>query len=125
MKQAQIKLDLISDTEEIFGTTTILNSTTSGHYCLPLKETIRDIDECYFNIDNNDVNKTHSQFAHPTKVKLKKLMQDANMWDDEYNTIADQIYKSCEICKKFKKTLHDQRLPSLLHLSSMMLSLLI
>ena len=51
MKQAQIKLDLISDTEEIFGTTIILNSTTSGHYCLPLKETIRDIDECYFNID--------------------------------------------------------------------------
>ena len=79
MKQAQIKLDLISDTEEIFGTTIILNSTTSGHYCLPLKETIRDIDECYFNIDNNDVNKIHSQFAHPTKVKLKTLMQDANI----------------------------------------------
>ena len=110
MKQAQIKLDLISDTAEIFGTTIMLNSTTSGHYCLPLKETIIDIDECYFNIDNNDVNKykvlkkNHSQFAHPTKVKLKNLMQDAKIWDDEYNTTANQIYESCEICKKFKKT---------------------
>ena len=110
MKQAQIKLDLISDTAEIFGTNIMLNSTISGHYyCLPLKETIIDIDECYFNIDNNDVNKykvlkkIHSQFADPTKVKLKKLMQDANIWGDEYNTIADQIYESCEICKKIKK----------------------
>ena len=95
MKQAQIKLDLISDTAEIFRTTIMLNSTTSGHYCLPLKQTITDIDECYFNIDNNDVNKykvlkkIHSQFAHPIKVKLKKLMQDANIWDNEYNAIAD------------------------------------
>ena len=60
-------------------------------------------------LTNNDVNKykalkkIHSQFAHPTKVKLKKLMQDANMWGNEYNTIANQIYESCEICKKFKK----------------------
>ena len=49
MKQAQIKLDLISDTVEICRTTIMLNSTTSRHYCLPLKETIIDIDECYFN----------------------------------------------------------------------------
>ena len=111
MKQVQIKLDLISDTAEVFGTTIMLNSTTSGHYyCLPFKETIIDIDECYFNIDNNDVNKykvlkkIHSQFAHPTKVKLKKLMEDANIWGDEYNTIADQIYESCEICKKIKRS---------------------
>ena len=48
--------------------------------------------------------KNHSQFAHPTKVKLKNLMQDAKIWDDEYNTTANQIYESCEICKKFKKT---------------------
>ena len=68
MKQAQIKLDLISDTVGIFGTTIMLNSTTPGHYCLPLKEAIIDTNECYFNIDNNDLintKKIHSQFAHP------------------------------------------------------------
>ena len=56
MKQAQIKLDLLSDTAEIFGNTVILNSTTSGHYGLSLKESIIDIDECYIN-ESTECNK--------------------------------------------------------------------
>ena len=48
------------------------------------------IKECNVSFDkaDNETNKCkilpklHSQFAHPTKNKPKKLMIDADMWDD-------------------------------------------
>ena len=38
MKKAEMKLDLVHDRAEIFGKDVELQSTSSGHYCVPLKE---------------------------------------------------------------------------------------
>lgn len=82
MKQLKIKLHLLNDTAEIFDNTVELNNTSSGHYCLPLKETMLDIKEYNISFDKTDnksnkykiLQKVHAEFAHPTKTKFEKLM---------------------------------------------------
>ena len=49
--------------------------------------------------------KTHSQFARPTKSTFLKLMKHANVWDDNFDVTANELYEYCDICKKFQKTL--------------------
>ena len=39
MKKASIKMDLETDTAEIFGKEVNLNLTSSGHYCIPIDKT--------------------------------------------------------------------------------------
>lgn len=107
MKQAGIKLDLEQDTANIWGNEIALECTTSGHYCVPLNVKNETVNECYFASSlpkSKILEKVHKQFAHPSKTKLKALLVDANVWDDEYSKLADDLYNSCEICKKFQIT---------------------
>ena len=113
MKAAKVKLDLENDQAEFWGTTVDLDCTSSGHYCLPLVKQDVAIDECLLTVESkNDtykekekvLEKLHKQFAHPTKERLKALMIDANIWDEEYQRIAKELYENCEICLKFQKT---------------------
>ena len=109
MKKAEVKLDLVSDTAEIFGKEISLDSTTSGHYCIPLQDMSSSLEECMANqVEAQDVpklmNKIHKQFGHPTLLKMKALLKDAQMWEEEYQVVLDKLYASCEICLKFSKT---------------------
>ena len=48
--------------------------------------------------------KLHRQFAHPSKKKLVLLLRDAKVWDNEFNSALDEIYKQCNVCKVFSRT---------------------
>ena len=113
MKAAKVKLDLENDQAEFWGTTVDLDCTSSGHYCLPLMKQHVEIDQCLLSVESKKdtykekekvLRKLHKQFAHPSKERLKALMIDANIWDNEYQLIAKELYENCEICLKFQKT---------------------
>ena len=40
MKKASVKLDLENDMAEIFGSNVLLNETSSGHYCIPIRNEV-------------------------------------------------------------------------------------
>ena len=79
MKQAKLKLDSLNDIAEIFGNTVDLNNTSSGHYCLHLKETMTDIKECNICFDRTIMNQANIKSVKncmhnlliPTKQSLK------------------------------------------------------
>ena len=50
------------------------------------------------------VKKLHSQFSHPTPDKLKKLISNAGLAEDE-DLIANinKISKECQICRVYKR----------------------
>ena len=93
MKEAEIKLDLENDKVhvEIIGKLLHLDCTSSGHYCVPLDSTPVNVEECMSAEKIEDIsdkqkilNKIHKQSAHPNQRKLKDLMIDAGIWDEEY-----------------------------------------
>ena len=110
MKNAKIKLDFEFDKASIFGTAVSLDSTSCGHYCVPIYEAVETSlftgqIKCMNEMGIEKIlDKIHKQFAHPTRKKMKALLQDANVWDDEYNPVLDKIYQQCETCMKFSKT---------------------
>ena len=62
------------------------------------------MEESYFNASENSIPdirklllKIHSQFAHLTKPKLVKLMEDTNVWDDDFDVIANKLYENYDI----------------------------
>ena len=44
--------------------------------------------------------KLHKQFAHPAPLKLRALLQDADVLDKGYNDLIEQTSAQCEICIK-------------------------
>ena len=113
MKRAQMKLDLENDIAEIHGKKVKLGCTSSGHYCLPLrdeKETWRKTEEILLTLGSDEkekqkkIEKLHHQFGHPTCKRLTQLLKDAGVEDDMCFVYAEEVSKSCEICVKYKKT---------------------
>ena len=113
MKKAQIKLDLVNDMAEILGEKVNLNYTSSGHYCIPIDSYCKIPMEsvCMVQLDKLSdhkryvtLQKLHRQFAHPTPLKLKGLLKDANIWCEEYEQDLADIYKKCDICKMYSRT---------------------
>ena len=83
MQTAGVKMDLESDTAQIFA----LNLTTSGHYCIPIDRAEKIPVQKVFSVDLEEmaskdryktIFKLHRQFAHPPMKKLKSLLQDAD-----------------------------------------------
>ena len=100
-----------NDKVEIFEKLLDLDCTSSGHYCVPLHSTSVNAEECMLaekiediNDKQNILNKIHKQFAHPDQRKLKDLMIDAGIWDEECKHLIVKLYDNCETCKRFNKT---------------------
>jgi transposase InsO family protein len=113
MKKAKVKLDLENDSAEIFGRDVDLHCTSSGHYCVTLEQQDIPVAETFQSLvepvrDSAEkrkiVDKLHKQFAHPTEQRLKALIKDAGVRDEEYLTLIDEVSKNCQICKKYKRT---------------------
>ena len=112
MKSLQTKLDLEDDTATILGKKISLNYTSSGHYCIPLKETVevREIEGTLKDIYMVDLNKDetakkrpallklHRQFGHASKEKLSNLLKNANVYNSDVEAILEDICKNCQIC---------------------------
>ena len=111
MKKAKVKLDLENDCASIFGTDVQLQSTSSGHYCVPINQINVSVEETRSALvasketEISDViQKLHKQFAHPSAKRLKSLLQDAGGYTDEHMVCVDKVTENCELCKQYKKT---------------------
>ena len=113
MKKANMKMDLQTDTAEIYGVKVMLNETLSGHYCIPIdRNEMTSVETvCAVTMKNLDdkekykmILKLHRQFAHPTADKLKELLKNANAWKPEFEFMLVNISERCEICKLHTRT---------------------
>ncbi|KAG1673036.1 DNA polymerase epsilon subunit 2 [Nymphon striatum] len=114
MKTAKMKLDLENDSASIFGKHVDLQCTSSGHYCVSLEQPptlVKDTACVLFSALQKGpveklsvVEKLHKQFAHPTGQRLKSLLRDADVYDEEYQKCVDEISNNCQVCKRYKKT---------------------
>lgn len=111
MKRFEMKLDLENDTANIFGKKIVLDTTSSGHYCLPLRECEVRLEEIHLALNEKlpqekekMVQKLHRQFAHPSARNLKALMKNAEVLDPEIEEKIEKISETCNVCKRYKKT---------------------
>jgi len=110
MKSAKVVLDLEKDTAKIFDIEVPLDSTTCGHYAVPIYDTAETslfttkISSMQEEDKEKMLEKIHKQFAHPTRKKVVALLHDVDCWDDSFKHLLDGIYQRCETCLKFSKT---------------------
>ena len=129
MKEAGIVIDLINDSAIIFGQEVPLDTTSAGHYCLPIsmdlpvQQVSETLSACIFPSEysvegmtsqiqtppettSDDLYTTllklHRQCGHPSKNRLKLLLKDADLWLGEYKTYLETEYSKCResgLCK--------------------------
>ncbi|CAG2236150.1 unnamed protein product [Mytilus edulis] len=112
MKKAKMKLDLENDSANIFGKDVQLQSTSSGHYCVPIDQLKIDIKVTAAALvatkmtkdKTKIIEKLHKQFAHSSAKRLKTLLKDAGGYTKEHLNCVDGITEGCDVCKKYKKT---------------------
>ena len=102
----------------MFGKVQDLHFTTSGHYCIPLDRKHKIISYKDQNatkvmftdtLDNKTSQekksvavKLHKQFCHPGTFRLRKLLQDGGVNDEEFFKLIEEVEKTCDICCKYK-----------------------
>ena len=109
MKTAGVKIDLTNDTANIFGKSVMLNTTSSGHYCVPIRKTTftRMTDREYFlpkneqNIKDprDEVVESHLH-NDPLKGDYKKLINSVKMHkrghtQEEPEVHGDNSFSEC------------------------------
>ena len=111
MKKHGLILNLKDGTLEVEDRKVKLDTTSSGHYYLPLKQCEVEVEEVCINMEDKSfeeklkiVIKLHRQFAHPSAKNLKALLKNAEHLNDEISQIVDNISAECETCKRYKKT---------------------
>ena len=118
MKRSGMVLDFVNDTVNVLGETIDLVCTTSGHYCIPLSNTLLDVDSKFYNIilhteglkgltrseKMKKAVKLHQQFAHCSKERLLKLVKNSKDYDDkEFLEVLEECYENCEFCQLSKR----------------------
>ena len=123
IKEAGGQLDFVKDTITLFGTEINLQHTSSGHYCIPIspKQVVVNPSskadkpiELYLTIENLSKKskeekksiavKLHKQFGHPVDAtKLKAIVKDAQINDNELLHFIDEVTNECDICNRYRK----------------------
>lgn len=111
MKKAKVKLDLENDCASIFGKEVQLQSTSSGHNCVPINQinvSVEDTKSALVPSKPTEttaiIRKVHKQFAYPSAKRLKSLLKDAGGYSEEHMVCVDRVTENCELCKQYKKT---------------------
>ena len=111
MKKHGFILNMKNDTLEVEDRRVELDTTSSGHYYLPLKQCEVEVEEVCMSMEDKSFNekfkivtKLHRQFAHPSAKNLKAFLKSAGHLDDDTSQIVDNISAECETCKRYKKT---------------------
>ena len=117
MKRAQLILNFNDDTAEILGQKVRLHCTSSGHYCIPLSNTLLydGCDMTSFILHTEGLAsltedekfkkaiKLHKQFAHASKERLCKLVKESPTFNDaSFLKMIEKCCNSCEFCLKRK-----------------------
>ena len=118
LKRAGCRMDFTRDRVILLGEEVPVKISSSGHYCVPLMRNSdqypRLVSQIMFSspihpdVDSVTVNKKkilklHKQFAHPAPERLKKLIRNSGVDDDNIMKLVDNISDSCDICKRFRK----------------------
>ena len=119
MQKAATKIDFKNNKVTMFGKVQDLHFTTSGHYCIPLdrKHKIINYEDqnatkvMFTNTLDNKTSqekksvamKLHKQFCHPRTFRLRKLLQDGGVNDEEFFKLIEEVEKTCDICCKYKR----------------------
>ena len=111
MKKAKLILNFNDDSAQILGQKVKLHCTSSGHYCIPLSNTLL-YDGCNMSsfilhaeglaslTDNEKFRKAvklHRQFAHASKERLCKLVKESPTFKDA--VFVEMIKKCCDTCE--------------------------
>ena len=101
------------------GETLSLATTASGHYCIPIYQTILQDDsgakgkiilsvtatfQSMMQLEKRRKAKTlHVQFAHASKERLLKLIANAELEDEVFKMELESVCEECEGSAKYKK----------------------
>lgn len=114
MKRLGVTLHMLEDQAKINGMMIDLQTTSAGHYVLPLFDSKChdvDVDEVFaVNLmiaDDKEklsaLNKLHKQFGHRPKQNFVDLLKSADSWTPDMSGMLDLIIKNCEGCIKRKR----------------------
>ena len=120
MKKAGMTIYLSEDAAEVFNQKISLNTTSAGHYVLPLlpgTEEVANLDRestpeevMVTNIVGMDrkektaaLEKLHKQFGHRPKQSFENLLKSADSWSPDMSEIISTIIDGCEGCIKRKR----------------------
>ena len=99
MKKHGFILNMKDDTLEVEDRKVELDTTSSGHYYLPLQQYEVEVEEVCMSMEDKSfeekfkiVTKLHHQFAHPSAKNLKALFKNAEHLDDQISQIASGQY---------------------------------
>ena len=109
MKKVGAVVDFSHDTAVINGEKVVLDTTSSGHYMIPLSSEKEEV-LITINVETKSkkekqrmAKKLHLQFGHPTHEKLEKLVKDAGMNDKEFIQELLSVADTCDTCVKYKR----------------------
>ena len=117
MKRANTVIDFKNEYVELFGKKINLFFTSSGHYCIPIKDITKNLET--FNDVNNVLNlnctsdknekknealKLHCEFGHHNYKKIVDLLKDTEVNDKQLEEELKKVDYSCEICLRYKKS---------------------
>ncbi|ESP02026.1 hypothetical protein LOTGIDRAFT_157157 [Lottia gigantea] len=118
LKRANTVFDLAHDKASIFKRPVQLQFTSSGHYCIDLRDEIQGVsdetpeDVMIFeeNLSQKEkikmLEKLHKQFGHATSDRLKKLIVSAGHDDRYIFKLLDDLVKKCVVCQRFQRPQH-------------------
>ena len=115
MKKLNAILDFTNDVVIVNKKTIPLHCTSTGHYCIPVSRCDLDTDVSNIvlhmeNLEDMDrdmklkkAKKLHTQFAHPPKEKLLKLISVSQVFQDkEFTDCIREVSDNCSTCLKYK-----------------------
>ena len=110
MQHLGFRLNMGNDTLEVDRRVIELDTTSSGHYYLPVNNCEIEVHNVHLAIEEKSfgqkkkiIHKLHRQFAHPSAKNLKALMKNADAFDSDCEEIINSISEKCEVCKHFKR----------------------
>lgn len=119
MHNTETVIDMVNNRVEMFGKDIPTTWTSTGLIMIDvlphreLKGTFEEYAEeaitvnvCQFlekKLDKASTKKLHCQLGHGSYDKLKRLLSDAGLGDDELFHVLKDVVEECEICKLYKK----------------------
>lgn len=121
LKKAGTVLDMENDRAVMFKQPVLLEFTSSGHYCVDIrnKETKKDKESKVSQAEDEVLAvtehlspdekckvllKLHKQFGHASAERLQRLLHSAGNKDKDCVTILQEIVNKCDICQRHSKT---------------------
>ena len=114
MKEFGMIWEFQKGTVQVFGREIVLDVSSCGHHSIPITPSEVAVSDCalvtrHADLKDEEYIKSklkflHMTFAHPPKDKFVKLLQDGNVWSDDFEKTINNIYEKCETCAVFAKT---------------------